>query len=103
MAAEQAAARAEQVASAAMKAAEVAVKEEMQAAAVVKETGQALGKALTQLHNLDTGEDAPPPDPTASVAGAAGDTQASVAATVVSAQHLRSSQADHAYMRGHED
>ena len=44
-----AAARAEQVASAAMAAAEGAVRDEMEAAAVAKETASALDKALTDL------------------------------------------------------
>ena len=46
---EVAAARAEQVASAAMAAAEGAVRDEMEAAAVAKETASALDKALTDL------------------------------------------------------
>lgn len=46
---EAAAARAEQVASAAMAAAEGAVRDEMEAAAVAKETASALDKALTDL------------------------------------------------------
>ena len=46
---ETAAARAEQVASAAMAAAEGAVRDEMEAAAVAKETASALDKALTDL------------------------------------------------------
>ncbi|KAK9834871.1 hypothetical protein WJX81_005409 [Elliptochloris bilobata] len=49
---EMAAVRAEEVASAAMAAAEGAVRDEMEAAAVAKETASALGKALTDLQEL---------------------------------------------------
>jgi len=48
--------KADSIAAAAMKAAETAVMEEMQAAAVVKETHQALEKALSQLSTLSSAE-----------------------------------------------
>ena len=50
--AEGAAAQAEEVASTAMRAAESAVREEMEAAAVTKETKKALEKALADLQDL---------------------------------------------------
>ena len=50
--AEGAAALAEEVASTAMRAAESAVREEMEAAAVTKETKKALEKALADLQDL---------------------------------------------------
>jgi hypothetical protein len=65
--AEAAAAKAEEVAAAAMKAAEAAVKDEMQAAAVVKETQTALEKTLSALKDL--GDKKPSESAAAAVAG----------------------------------
>lgn len=53
-ASEAAADRAEEDASVAMRSAETGVREEMEAAAVVKETESALGKALAELTFLET-------------------------------------------------